>query len=77
MREKLKKLREDKNLTVEQLSGIFNISSSHLYKIEAGIRNPNMKLAKKMADYFETEIEEIFFDNEMDETSKETNNHTA
>lgn len=72
MREKLKRFREDKNLTVEELSGIFNISSSHLYKIESGIRNPNMKLAKKIADYFETEIEEIFFNDEMDETSRKT-----
>ena len=71
MREKLKKLREEKNLTVDELSGVFNISSSHLYKIEAGIRNPNMNLAKKIADYFETEIEEIFFDNEMGKTSNE------
>ena len=73
MRVNLKKLRNDKNLTVEELAQILNISSSHLYKIEAGTRNPNMKLAKKIADYFGEDLGKIFFDGELDDTSIKAN----
>lgn len=69
MRIKLKNLREGKNLTVDKLANILEISSSHMYKIESGIRNPNMALAKRIADYFGKDIEDIFFDKQMDETS--------
>ncbi len=76
MRKKLRKLRLDKGLTVDEIAGEFNISSSYYYKIEAGTRNPTMNLAKRIADFFNKEIEELFFSEEMDETSK-TNDQTA
>jgi len=67
---KLKKLILDKGLSVDEIAGKFNISSSYYYKIEAGTRNPTMHLAKKIADFFNKEIEELFFSQEMDESSK-------
>lgn len=75
MREKLKRLRLNKGLSVDEIADEFNISSSHYYKIEAGTRNPTMHLAKRIADYFGKEIEELFFNQKKDEMSNE--NQTA
>lgn len=69
MREKLKRLRLNKGLTVDEVAYKFNISSSYYYKIEAGTRNPTMHLAKRIADFFDQEIEELFFSQEVDEVS--------
>lgn len=76
MREKLKILRLQKELSVAEIARKFGISSSFYYKIEAGTRNPTMHLAKQIADFFDREIEELFFNQDLDEMSnKET--HSA
>ncbi|WP_432407677.1 helix-turn-helix transcriptional regulator [Wukongibacter sp. M2B1] len=62
MRAELKKYRLEKKLSVSQIASIFKISSSFYYKIESGIRNPNIKLAKDIADYFGKDMKELFFD---------------
>lgn len=70
MRTALKKAREQKCLNVAQTAKILEISASHYYKIESGIRNPNFVLAGKIAKLFESNVNELFFENELDKTSK-------
>ena len=69
MRNGLIGARLEKGLSVKETAEIFDISESFYYKIEAGIRNPNFMLTKKIADYFKKDISVIFFDEEMDKTS--------
>lgn len=70
MRTKLKNLRKKKKLSVKGISQILEISSSHYYKIESGIRNPNFILAGKIADLFNCSVDDLFFKEKLDELSK-------
>lgn len=72
MRKKLKETRIRKNIEVKEIAQKLGISESYYYKIEQGRRNPTINLAKKIVDLLGGTIEEIFFDSELDETSKET-----
>jgi len=51
------------------MAQLLDISKSHYYKIESGIRNPNFALAGKIAALFNCSVDKIFFGNELDETS--------
>lgn len=63
-------MREEKGFSVEDVAMFLNISKSHYYKIESGIRNPNFILADKIAKLFNSNVNDIFFDNKLDEMSK-------
>jgi len=65
----LKELRINNNFNVQQMAQLLDISKSHYYKIESGIRNPNFALAGKIAALFNCSVDKIFFGNELDETS--------
>lgn len=60
MRDNLKKIRKNHGLSVEEIASELNISKSFYYKIESGIRNPTIFLAKRIAKFFRVEIEELF-----------------
>ncbi|CAK7010654.1 helix-turn-helix transcriptional regulator [Tissierella sp.] len=60
MREKLKMLRKNKNISVEEISSKLNISESFYYKIESGDRNPTIALAKEICNFFNVHVDEIF-----------------
>ena len=47
-REKLKKFREEKHLTQENMAKILEITVAHYKSIEYGYRNPSFDLLKKM-----------------------------
>jgi len=42
--------REKRNLTQKQLADISGIRQSEISKLESGIRNPSIKILKKLAD---------------------------
>ena len=63
MENKLEELRKKRKLTQEQLSIKLNITSDYVSMIERGARTPGFKLAKRIADFFETTVDEIFFEN--------------
>lgn len=73
MRRELKKARKDIGFTVEQLSGMVNISTSFYYKIESGRRNPTMALAGEIARALHKKVELLFFSEGMDNMSKGDN----
>lgn len=70
MRNKMKKLREERDLSVSEIAEFLSISASHYYKIESGIRNPNFILAGKIAKFFNSNVDDLFFNKELDEMSK-------
>lgn len=69
MRKTLKSKRQEKKLKVDETALMLNISTSHYYKIESGLRNPNFILAGKIAKLFDSNVDEIFFDNNLDDSS--------
>ncbi|WP_217581002.1 helix-turn-helix domain-containing protein [Lysinibacillus sp. GbtcB16] len=62
MRDKLIKLRGDKTLT-EVAQGL-EITRQMLSAIEMGVRTPSLELARKIAIYYSSTIEDIFFESE-------------
>lgn len=53
----LKKLREERNLTQQQLADILSVTQQAIYKYEHSISEPNLKTLIQMADYFDTTID--------------------
>lgn len=62
----LKAARINKGIEVEEISQKLKISSSYYYKIERGVRKPNIYLAKSIAELLGGTVDEIFFGNDLD-----------
>ena len=60
---KLKDFRKNRDLTQIELAKDLHISNDYLSSIERGVKTPGFKLSKKIADYFESTVDEIFFNN--------------
>lgn len=60
----LKHLRKKEQLTQKQLADILGIHKDYVSMIERGKRTPSFKLAKDMADCFNTTIDKLNFFNE-------------
>jgi putative transcriptional regulator len=63
------KTRKDNGLKVKDIANSLGISASHYYKIEEGIRNPNLKVSMKLSKILGHSIEELFFDDKLDDSS--------
>ena len=59
--ERLKKLRKNKGVSVEEMSLALNISRSAICMYESGNRIPRDEVKVKIANYFNTTVEDIFF----------------
>lgn len=73
MNNSLKQLRRDRNIKQMDLAKILDITNDYLSLIERGARTPSFKLAKKIADYFDTTMDEIFFSNQSNKLFKRDN----
>lgn len=60
MKNRLKVLRAEHNLTQAQLADILEVSRQTLIAIEKGKFDPSLPLAFKIAHYFGQQIEEVF-----------------
>ena len=60
MENNLKELRQKQNLTQEELAQILNITRQTIIAIERNKYDPTLRLALKIAQFFETDIEKIF-----------------
>ncbi len=56
----IKQLRLDKNITQEDLADILNVSRQTIIAIEKGNYVPSLLLAMQIAKYFNKSVEEIF-----------------
>jgi putative transcriptional regulator len=70
MRKVLRDARTAKKIPVAEMARRLNISASFYYKIEQGIRNPTIDLAKAIADILESTIDELFCANDLDSSSR-------
>ena len=61
MKNKLLVLREEESLTQKDIADKIGITTSHYGMIEIGVRNPSLSTAYKLANFFKTTIEYIFF----------------
>lgn len=61
MRDNLKNVRLERKLTVDEIAEQLGITPSSYYKIEAGIRNPSIYLARRIAILLNKNIEQLFF----------------
>lgn len=66
MRANLNRARLKKKLSVPEIAEQAGISSSYYYKIEQGIRNPAIDLAKKIAEALDGTVDELFFNQNLD-----------
>jgi putative transcriptional regulator len=67
----LKQLRKTRNIKQVDLAESLGVTNDYLSLIERGARTPGFKLAKKIADYFDTTIDSVFFNNASNKTFKE------
>lgn len=56
----IKKFREDKNLTQEQLASAVGVSRQTIIAIEKGHYEPSLLLAFKLTKYFKVSVEDLF-----------------
>ena len=61
MENNLRVLRAIKNITREDLASSVGVTRQTILAIENGKYNPSLDLAFKIAKYFETTIEQIFY----------------
>jgi putative transcriptional regulator len=60
MKNELKVFRAKKDITQKELATEMDVSRQTINAIETGKYNPSLELALKLAEYFETSVEEIF-----------------
>lgn len=61
----LRHYRKLKKITQKELAEKVNVTSDYIYMIEKGTRNPGIFLAKRISDILGKSMEEIFFNNKM------------
>ncbi len=62
MNNRLKVLRAEKNWSQAELAGRLDVSRQAINAIETGKHDPSLVLAFKLANIFETKIENIFLE---------------
>jgi putative transcriptional regulator len=60
MKNRLRELRENRNLTQEELAKALGVTRQTIIAIEKGKYDPSLKLAFKIARFFGLKIEDIF-----------------
>ena len=66
MRTRIKSLREDNDLTQNELSKYLNISQVAYSYYELGRRNIPLELLSKLADYYNTSIDYLLLKTDME-----------
>ena len=60
MKNRLKEVRLERELTQKELADLLQITPSYLNKIENGKRLPNVLLAVRLASILDCKVEDIF-----------------
>ncbi|MFB6216036.1 MAG: helix-turn-helix transcriptional regulator [Candidatus Aenigmatarchaeota archaeon] len=60
MENELKVFRAKKDITQKELAAEMDVSRQTINAIETGKYDPSLELALKLAEYFETSVEEMF-----------------
>ncbi|WP_456366203.1 helix-turn-helix transcriptional regulator [Thermococcus sp.] len=68
VKNRLRELREKRGLTQEELAEALGVTRQTIIAIEKGRYNPSLRLAFRMARFFNVKIEDIFiYEGENDE----------
>lgn len=57
---RVKKFRENEDITQADLAAEVGVSRQTINAIETGKYDPSLELALKIAEFFETDVEEVF-----------------
>lgn len=68
--EKLKCLREEKGISVDEMAKELDLTRQAVYNYESNSRIPRDEIKIKIAQYFKKSVEEIFFDTKATECCK-------
>ncbi|NJN66180.1 MAG: helix-turn-helix transcriptional regulator [Chloroflexaceae bacterium] len=60
--EKLRKLREQRGMSLRELSQVFGFDKAHLNKLELGKKKPHADLLLQIAEYFEVSLDDLMRD---------------
>ncbi len=66
LKKNLQRLMKDKNISISQLATEANVPKSNITKWINNDANPNLGQLAKVADYFQTSIDELVFDKTQD-----------
>lgn len=72
----IRRLRKDRHLTQEVLSGFADIPRSHLSSIEIGLKKINLDTACKLAQSFDLPLSELLRLTEEETRKAESDNNT-
>lgn len=64
MKTKIKEMRKENKITQQELADALEVTRQTIISLENGKYNASLVLAHKIAQYFETNIENIFIFNE-------------
>lgn len=64
---KLKALREDRSLTLDDVAKDLELTRQAIYNYESGTRIPRDEIKIKLCQYYGVGVEEIFFDQKSNE----------
>ena len=67
---RIKQLRQEMNLSQEQLAEKLNVSQNMIAKIECGLRRPSTDFLIELAEFFETSIHYIVLGTSKEATDK-------
>ena len=67
---RIKQLRQEMNLSQEQLAEKLNVSQNMIAKIECGLRRPSVDFLIELAEFFETSIHYIVLGTSKEATDK-------
>lgn len=73
----LQRFREEKKLTQSQLAIKLELSPRYIAFLEVGDRTPSLKTANKIANFFNTTIEEVFLINKCTDCTHTRNKKEA
>lgn len=59
---KVRRLRQDRGLTLRELAVLLEVHYTHLQKIETGQKRPSSDLILKLADYFGVTADQLMRD---------------
>lgn len=57
----LKELRQTRQISQEELAEHLGVSRQTIFALERGLTDPSLTLACKIADFFDRQVEEVFF----------------
>lgn len=74
---RFKELRQRSGYTQAALGEVFGITSDYVNTIENGRQTPGFALAKRIADFFEVTVDELFFCQPIEQNVRENTNRCA